>query len=65
MASRLASLPDEVRRDLQQALIALDPEAIARVLDRISTMDPQAGGWMRPMAANLRYAAMLRLVRSR
>jgi signal transduction histidine kinase/ligand-binding sensor domain-containing protein/CheY-like chemotaxis protein len=65
MASRLASLPDEVRRDLQQALIALDPEAIARVLDRISTIDPQAGGLMRPMAANLRYAAMLRLVRSR
>jgi len=65
MARRIAGLPDEVRRELQQALIALDREEISRVLDRISTIDPQAGEWMRPMAANLRYAAMLRLVRSR
>jgi signal transduction histidine kinase/ligand-binding sensor domain-containing protein/CheY-like chemotaxis protein len=61
-AARVASLPAEIRRDLQQALIALDPHAVAVILERISILDPPLGQSLRQLAGNLRYAILLRMV---
>jgi signal transduction histidine kinase/CheY-like chemotaxis protein len=62
IASHLGSIPAEVRRNLQQALIALNPDAIAGILDRVSELDPQLGQSLRRLAEELQYGSLLRIV---
>ena len=60
----LAALPDEVREELANALMALDAERIARVIQGISEIDAGLGGVLAQFAERLAYTPVLRALRA-
>jgi CheY-like chemotaxis protein len=53
-------LPKEDREDLTSALIAMDAERIATIIDRIKVLYPKMGNALAVHAKNLEYTMMLR-----
>ena len=55
----LAMLPPQLRKDLGDALIRLDPGPIAEVIDRVSEQDAQLGAVLARWAKRFAYTEML------
>jgi signal transduction histidine kinase/ligand-binding sensor domain-containing protein/CheY-like chemotaxis protein len=55
----LAKLPPQLRKELTDALVRLDPGPIAEVIDRVSEQDAQAGAVLVNWAKRFAYTEML------
>ncbi len=60
----LAALPEELRRELADAVIALDGELITGLIRRISEADPALGGVLAVLAGRFAYTPILHALRS-
>ena len=60
----LAALPEEMREELSNAIRALDAERIARLVHRISEVDPALGAVLAQFADRLAYTPVLRALRA-
>ncbi len=60
----LAALPEQMREELANALIALDAERIRGLIRGISEVDPALGGLLEQFAGRLAYTAILRALRA-
>jgi signal transduction histidine kinase/ligand-binding sensor domain-containing protein/CheY-like chemotaxis protein len=58
----LSELPAELRTELRQALLALDVNRVAEVIERISVCDPALGSVLAGYANQYAYSAMLSAV---
>ncbi|HTP35940.1 MAG TPA: two-component regulator propeller domain-containing protein [Candidatus Acidoferrales bacterium] len=56
----LSTLPVELRAQLRQAVISLDPQVLAAVIRRISEVDAGIGGALAARAGRLAYTAILK-----
>ena len=59
IAGRLAALPDEVRKELADALESLDGERIMALILQIGHSDAELGGSLHGLAENFDYPAIL------
>jgi hypothetical protein len=59
----LAALPEELRKELADALIALDVMRIAGVIRGISEVDPALGGVLAILAGKFAYTPILKALR--
>ena len=60
----LASLPDVLRAELRDALMALDRDLIQRVIGQVAKQDAALGAALAQRADHLAYTALLRAVRA-
>ncbi len=60
----LAALPEEMREELANALMALDAERIGGLIRRISEVDPALGAVLAQFADRLAYTPVLRALRA-
>jgi signal transduction histidine kinase/CheY-like chemotaxis protein len=58
-AEDLATLPQDIRDELEDAIISLDPQRIAVVVDRVSDRNVSLGSVLGRLAANLTYSPIL------
>ncbi|MGA8595961.1 MAG: ATP-binding protein [Bryobacteraceae bacterium] len=56
----LAAIPEELRDQLESALVRLDVQRISRVIDRISETVPALGGLLAEHASRYAFTSMLR-----
>jgi signal transduction histidine kinase/ligand-binding sensor domain-containing protein/CheY-like chemotaxis protein len=60
----LAAIPEELRDELAEALLALDRERIAALIRRISEIDAALGGVLAVLAGRLAYTPILKALRA-
>ncbi len=62
MSEALADLPDQLRQELNDALVNLDSEQIDQAICRIAELNPHLAGQLKHDADQLAYTAILRLL---
>jgi CheY-like chemotaxis protein len=55
----VASLPEALRADLREAILSLESERIAAVIERVAVGSPQLGGLLFRLAGQFNYSAIL------
>jgi signal transduction histidine kinase/DNA-binding NarL/FixJ family response regulator len=60
----LATLPQELRRELTDALVSLDVTRIGEIIRRVSELDPALGDALAQHAGQLGYTAILRALQA-
>jgi signal transduction histidine kinase/CheY-like chemotaxis protein len=60
----LATLPQELRRELTDALVSLDVTRIGEIIRRVSELDPALGDTLAQHAGQLGYTAILRALQA-
>jgi signal transduction histidine kinase/DNA-binding response OmpR family regulator len=60
----LAALPEELRRELEDTLMALDAGRIAALIRRIAEVDPALGGILALLADRLAYTPILKALQA-
>ena len=58
-----AAIPEELRKEMADAVIALDAERIKGIIRRISEVDPELGGALEVHAGRLAYTPILKALR--
>ena len=58
------ALPEELRKELENAILSLDGERIARVVSQVSQQDSALGGALARLASQLAYTPIVRALES-
>lgn len=63
-ADMLAVLPEQLRRDLESAVVSLESERIESIIDRLADYDPQLKNVLSRLVYNFDYPAILKALRT-
>ena len=61
----LSGLPDELRQDLERALVRIDIGAVSRTIEKIRVLQPALADALAAVAGDLQFGRMLRMLTRR